>query len=53
MVEQHEPTRQERRDERKRAERERLAKHGAGLRQVYINAVLKRLRPRGKSTKRS
>ncbi len=39
-----EPSRGERREERRRQERERMAKHGAGLRRVYRDAVLKRLR---------
>ncbi len=38
-----EPSRGERREERQRRERERMAKHGAGLRRVYRDAVLKRL----------
>jgi hypothetical protein len=33
----------QRRDQRRRAERQRLQKHGAGLRRVYRDAVLKRL----------
>jgi len=38
------PTRSERREARRRAARERIAKHGAGLRWVYRDAVLKRAR---------
>jgi len=37
-------TKEERRDERRRKERERMATHGAGLRRVYRDAILKRLR---------
>jgi len=36
----------QRREKRRRAERQRLQKHGAGLRRVYRDAVLKRLRGR-------
>jgi hypothetical protein len=36
----------QRREQRRRAERRRLQKHGAGLRRVYRDAVLKRLRGR-------
>jgi len=36
------PSRQERRGERLRSERRRLAKHGASLRRVYPDAVRKR-----------
>jgi hypothetical protein len=39
-------SRWKRRDQRRRAERERLQKHGAGLRRVYRDAILKRLRAR-------
>lgn len=36
--------RAERRDERRRAERERMRKHGATTGPAYRNAILKRLR---------
>jgi hypothetical protein len=36
--------RAERRDRRRRAERERMKKHGAATGTVYRNAILKRLR---------
>ena len=36
------PSRPERREERRSAERRRIAKHGAGLRRVYADAVRKR-----------
>ena len=35
-----------RREQRRRSERQRLQKHGAALRRVYRDAVLKRLRGR-------
>ena len=38
----------QRRDQRRRSEKERLQKHGAGLRRVYIDAVRKRLAERAK-----
>jgi hypothetical protein len=34
----------QRRDQRRTNERERLQKHGAGLRTVYRDAILKRMR---------
>jgi len=37
-------TKEQRRDERRRKRREKMAAHGAGLRRVYRDAVLKRLR---------
>jgi hypothetical protein len=37
-------TRQERRERKLAARRERMQKHGAGLAQAYANAVLKRAR---------
>jgi hypothetical protein len=46
----HPPTRGERRAARQLAARERMAKHGKGLGEVYRNAVLKRL-ARQKSSK--
>ena len=36
------PARQEQREERRRRERQRIAKHGASLRRVYGDAVSKR-----------
>jgi hypothetical protein len=41
----------QRREKRRRSERERLQKHGAGLRRVYIDAVRKRLQERSRRTK--
>jgi hypothetical protein len=38
-----------RREQRRRSERQRQQKHGAGLRRVYRDAILKRLRARKKS----
>lgn len=35
-----------RREKRRRSERERLQKHGASLRRVYIDAVRKRIQAR-------
>ncbi|MCL2149645.1 MAG: hypothetical protein FWH51_01760 [Dehalococcoidia bacterium] len=46
MASEYPEPRQERRERKHRAERERMAKHGKGLAQVYKDAVLKR--PRGK-----
>ena len=40
--------RQERREEKLKKERERMAKHGRSLAKVYMDAVLKRLRGKGK-----
>jgi hypothetical protein len=34
----------QRREKRKKSERERIAKHGATLHRVYVNALTKRLR---------
>jgi hypothetical protein len=49
MSESHEPkgersSRWQRREKRRASERERLQKHGAGLRTVYRDAILKRMR---------
>ena len=41
-------TRQERREKKLRKKRERVSKHGKNLARVYVEAVLKRLRGRGK-----
>ncbi len=41
-------TRQERRDKKLRKKRERIPKHGKNLVRIYMDAVLKRLRRRGK-----
>lgn len=41
-------TRQEKREERLRKKKERLPKHGRGLARTYIDAIVKRLRGRGK-----
>jgi len=41
-------TRQERREKRKRKEKDRIPKHGKSLARVYRDAVLKRLRGKGK-----
>jgi hypothetical protein len=40
----------QRREERRRRERERLRKHGASLRRVYLDAIKKRIRAK-KATK--
>jgi hypothetical protein len=40
----------ERREERRRRERERVRKHGASLRRVYVDAMKKRIRAK-KATK--
>ena len=41
-------TRQERREKKLRKKRERVSKHGKNLARVYVEAVLKRLKGRGK-----
>ena len=38
----HEPTRQERREEKLRKKRERIVKHGKGMAQMYKDALEKR-----------
>ena len=48
METEHGETRQERRERKLAARRERMQKHGASLRQVYANAILKRIAPRRK-----
>jgi len=41
-------TRQERREKKLKKKRERMPKHGKNLARVYVEAVLKRLRGKGK-----
>ena len=41
-------TKQERRERRLKKKRERMPKHGKNLARVYMDAILKRLRGRGK-----
>lgn len=41
-------TRQERRERRLRKKRERMSKHGRSLAQTYKEAILKRLRLKGR-----
>jgi hypothetical protein len=41
-------TRQERREKRLKKKRERIPQHGRSLVKIYMNAVLKKLRGRGK-----
>ncbi len=41
-------TRQERREKKLKEKRERMAKHGKNLARIYMEAILKRLRGRGK-----
>jgi len=48
VTEDYPEPRQERREKKRQAEREKMAKHGKNLVQVYRDAVLKRLR-RGQS----
>jgi hypothetical protein len=38
------PRRWQRREKRRRGERERIQKHGAGIKRVYPDAIRKRLR---------
>ena len=48
MSEEKAETRQERREKKIRKKRERISKHGKNLARVYMDAILKRLRKRGK-----
>jgi len=41
-------TRQERREKKLRKKQERMPKHGKNLARVYMDAILKRLRGKGK-----
>jgi len=41
-------TRHERREKKLRKKKERIPKHGKGLAKVYLDAVMKRLRGKGK-----
>ncbi len=41
-------TRQERRERRLKKKRERIQQHGKNLAKIYIDAVMKRLKGRGK-----
>jgi len=41
-------TRQERRERKLRKKREKMPKHGKNLARIYVEAVMKRLRGRGK-----
>ncbi len=41
-------TKQERREEKLKKKRERMAKHGKNLAQMYRDAILKRLRGKGR-----
>ncbi len=43
-----EETKQERRERKLRRRRERIPKHGKNLAKVYMDAILKRLRRKGK-----
>ena len=48
MSEERIGTRQERREQKLRKKRERVPKHGKNLARIYVDAVMKRLRGRGK-----
>ena len=48
MSDENEETRQERRERKLRRRRERIPKHGKNLAKVYMDAILKRLRRKGK-----
>ena len=48
MSDENEETRQERRERKLRRRRERIPKHGKNLAKVYMDAILKRLKRRGK-----
>ncbi|MFC1941533.1 hypothetical protein ACFLWL_03970 [Chloroflexota bacterium] len=43
-----EETRQERREKKLKKKRERIPQHGRSLARIYMDAVLKKLRGRGK-----
>ena len=48
MNEEQSETRQERREERLRKKKERVLKHGKSLARTYMDAILKRLKGKGK-----
>jgi hypothetical protein len=48
MSEDRANTRQERREKKLKKKRERMAKHGKNLAKIYMDAILKRLRGRGR-----
>jgi len=48
MSDDRKETRQERRAKKLRKRRERVKKHGKNLAQIYMDAILKRLRGKGK-----
>ena len=48
MSDNEEETRQERREKKLKKKRERMPKHGKNLARIYLDAVLKRLRGKGK-----
>ena len=41
-------TRQERREKKLKKKREKMPKHGRSLARIYVDAILKRLRGKGK-----
>ena len=48
MNNQQEKTRQERREKKLKKKREQIKKHGKNLAQIYKDAILRRLKRRGK-----
>ena len=48
MNEDNAETRQQRRERKLKKKRERMPKHGKNLARIYVEAVLKRLRGKGK-----
>jgi hypothetical protein len=48
MSEEAPPTRQERREQKLQKKREQIQKHGKSLARIYMDAILTRLRGRGK-----
>jgi len=48
MNEESAGTRQERREKKLKKKRERMSKHGKNLARIYVDAIIKRLRGRGK-----
>jgi hypothetical protein len=48
MTEEELKTRQERREKKLKKKRERMSKHGKNLARVYMDAIIKRLRGRGR-----
>jgi hypothetical protein len=48
MTDERRDTRQERREKKLRKKRERVSKHGKNLAKIYMDAIMKRLKGKGK-----